>query len=229
MYKLIVIPARGGSKGIPQKNIIPVCEKPLICYSMDLVEAANLENTDVAVSSDDLEILNVVSSYKGVHLIRRPKELAQDNSSTEDTLIHALEYMQKEMGKEYTSIITLQPTSPLRKKQTFIDFVREYEENFPRFDAYLSLTEDKTDYWRLGKDGSFRRLFPDAPRRRQDREALYAENSAYYITNVNALKTTKSVLGSHPGGFVISPIEGVDINEYSDVVFAESLLKERNR
>lgn len=228
MNKLIVIPARGGSKGIPKKNITPVCGKPLICYTLDLVEAAHLEDTDVAVSSDDSEILNVASTYNGIHLIRRPEEFARDNSCTEDTLIHALDFMQREVGSKYASVVTLQPTSPLRCKRTLMDFIGEFEEKYPYYDAYLSLTEDKTDYWRRRDNGSFERLFPEAPRRRQEREALYAENSAYYITDVNALKATKSVLGTHPGGFIISPIEGVDINEYSDVVFAEAILKDRN-
>lgn len=228
MNKLIVVPARGGSKGIPKKNIYKICGKPLICYTLDLVKSIDLPSTDVVVSSDDIEILKIASSYNNIYVIDRPKELSQDNSSTEDVLLHAIDYMKKMMGRDYEAVITLQPTSPLRKKESLIRFIEEYENQISRYDALLSLTEDRTDYWIRDSIG-YRRLFPDAPRRRQERNPIFAENSAYYITDVEALKRSGSVLGTHPGGFVISAFEGIDINDYIDIAIAEALLREGNQ
>ena len=225
MNKLIVVPARGGSKGIPGKNIYRICGKPLLAYTLELAKSAELSDTDIVVSSDDEEILNIAAEYDGIRLIRRPIELAGDTSSTESVLLHALEYMYQSFQKTYDTVITLQPTSPLRKKETFIKFVEEYEKQYPLYDAYLSLTEDRTDFWRKSECGTYKRLFPNAARRRQDREPLFAENSAYYITNVDSLKRTNSILGEKTGAFIISAYEGVDINDYIDISLVETLLK----
>jgi CMP-N-acetylneuraminic acid synthetase len=227
MNKLIVIPARGGSKGIPKKNIYPLNGKPLLEYTIEVVLSAGLESTDVVVSTDSDEIKKVASKYPSIYVVDRPDELASDKSSTEDTLLHAIDFMEKMLEKRYDAVLTMQPTSPLRMKDTLIRFVNEYETCGGKYDALLSLSEDRTDFWVADDNGIFERLYKNAPRRRQDRKPLYKENSAYYITDVQALKETHSVLGNKANGFLISDVEGIDINEPIDLVIAGVFINQK--
>ncbi len=224
MQKLIVVPARGGSKGIPGKNIYPLAGKPLIAYTLEVIEKAGLADTDTAVSTDSEAIMDIAGGFAGVHVIKRPDDISGDTASTESALLHALDYMEKSLGKTYDAVLTLQVTSPLREPDTLRQFIDFYEENYPKWDAQLSLNEDRTDFWVKKEDGSFGRLYPDAPRRRQERNPLYVENSAYYITSAKALRETGSVLGNRVNGYVISDREALDINEPIDILVAESML-----
>ncbi len=224
MQYLIVVPARGGSKGIPGKNIYPVNGKPLLAYTLEVAVEANLKNADIAVSTDSDKIMAVANKYKDVTIIARPPEISGDRASTESALLHALDYMEKKLWKKYDAVITLQATSPLRKAETLLDFIKEYESNYPDYDALLSLNEDKSDFWHEIGNGKYERLFKDAPRRRQERTPLYVENSAYYMTDVSALRKTGSILGTAVNGFVISEFEAVDINEMIDIYITEGIL-----
>lgn len=228
MKYLVVIPARGGSKGIPHKNIYPLLGKPLLEYTIESI--CNVEfDGDVVVSTDDGAIADVASRNEKVIVIRRPKEISGDFASTEDALIHALKYMEENKGKAYDAIVTLQPTSPLRTSSTIQKFLETYEKTADKYDAMLTLSEDRSDFWIKKDDGSFGRLFPEAPRRRQERNPLYVENSAVYVTKKESLLEYHSVLGRNVNGFVIDPVEGIDINEFSDIVLAESMLQKREK
>lgn len=225
MNKLIVIPARGGSKGIPKKNIYPINGKPLLAYTIEVIKEASLTDTDIIVSTDSEDIKNIALKYEGIYVVDRPPEISGDMASTEDALLHAIDYMEKTMDKHYDAVLTLQPTSPLRKSETLKKFIKVYEDNIEQFDALLSLSEDRTDFWVNNEKNTFNRLYNNAPRRRQERKPLYKENSAYYITNIKSLRKTHSVLGTNPNGFVISDIESVDINEPIDLVIAEAFMR----
>ena len=228
MKYLVVIPARGGSKGIPHKNIYPLLGKPLLEYTIENI--CNVEfDGDVVVSTDDGAIADVASRNEKVIVIRRPKEISGDFASTEDALIHALKYMEENKGKAYDAVVTLQPTSPLRTSSTIQKFLEAYEKTRDKYDAMLTLSEDRSDFWIKKDDGSFGRLFPEAPRRRQERNPLYVENSAVYVTKKESLLEYHSVLGRNVNGFVIDSVEGIDINEFSDIVLAESILQKRDK
>lgn len=224
MKKLIVIPARGGSKGIPGKNIYPINGKPLLEYTLDVISRAQLSDTDVAVSTDSEKIMEVARKYDNVIAINRPAEISGDKSSTESALMHALDYMERSYNKTYEAVITLQATSPLRKEETLRRFVEQFELDYPRYDALLSLNEDRSDFWTEVNEGAFERLFKNAPRRRQERKPLFVENSAYYMTGVKELRETGSILGTKVNGFVISEYEAVDINEMIDIYITEGIL-----
>ena len=208
MKKLAVVPARGGSKGIPGKNIYPVNGKPLLEYTLDLLSEAGLEDTDIVVSTDSPEIKRVAVGYRNIRIIDRPTDISGDKASTESALLHAMDVMEQETGVSYEAILTLQATSPLRKVETLRKFIKAYEESYPVYDAQLSLNED-------------------APRRRQERKPLYVENSAYYITDAKALRKTNSVLGTCANGFIISVYEAIDINEPVDILIAEEFLRQQ--
>jgi len=229
MKYLVVIPARGGSKGIPHKNIYPVAGKPLLGYAIECMQATAVD-CDVVVSTDDEKIEEVANSYEGVTVIQRPAEISHDTAKTEDALIHAVTYMREHTGQEYDAVVTLQPTSPLRKPQTVEQFLHAFEEKQDRYDAQLTLSEDRSDFWIQHEDGEYGRLFPDAPRRRQERQPLYVENSCLYVTKTQSLIDTRLVLGHKCAGYVIDEVEAVDINEWADIAVAEGYLaKENNR
>lgn len=228
MKFLVVIPARGGSKGIPMKNIYPVNGKPLLIYSLEMMLQVEFDG-DIVVSTDSKQIKEVALSIPGIGVVDRPEDISGDKSSTESALLHALKVMENRKGCSYDAVVTLQATSPLRKAVTVKSCFEKYEEDREKYDALLTLTETRTDYWIKEGEDHYRRLYPDAPRRRQDREPIYIENSALYITDKKSLIETNSVLGYHVNGYVISEREGVDINEPIDILLAEELLKEEDK
>jgi len=221
---LIIIPARGGSKGIPGKNIVPLNGKPLLAYTIEAARASEVSSF-IYVSTDCPKIAAVAEKY-GAGVIHRPADLANDTASTEAALLHALDELSRK-GQYFSAILTLPPTSPLRKPQTISSFVKKYYEISNKFDALLSLSEHRGDFWIQEAEGSFRRLFPEAPRRRQERQPLYLENSALYITRVDALRETGFILGRSSTGYIISEREALDINEPLDLTIAEKLLNEK--
>ena len=225
MKFLAVIPARGGSKGIPLKNIYPVNGKPLLMYSLEMIKQVEFDG-DIVVSTDSERIKEVAASVPGIEIVDRPEDISGDKASTESALLHALEVMEKRKECVYDAVVTLQATSPLRTPQTVEACFKQYETDRDKYDALLTLTETRIDYWIKDGDVHYRRLYPDAPRRRQDREPIYIENSAVYITDKQSLIETGSVLGHAVNGYVIPEREGVDINEPMDILIAEELLKE---
>lgn len=225
MHFLVVIPARGGSKGIPLKNIYPLNGKPLLKYSLDMITQIDFDG-DVVVSTDSDKIKEVALSVPGIEVIDRPEEISGDKASTESALLHALRAMEERKNCHYDAVITLQATSPLRRPQTVKACMNRFEQDWDKYDALLTLTETRIDYWIKEGPEKYRRLYPDAPRRRQDRDPIYIENSAVYITSSKSLQETGSVLGYHVNGYVIPEREGVDINEPIDILIAEELLRE---
>lgn len=222
---LAVIPARGGSKGIPKKNIQCVKDKPLLCYAIDSILDSGI-GIDIVVSTDSEEIAQVALNHGGVYVIKRPESISGDGARTEDALIDALDQMRSLYGKTYDVVLTVQPTSPFRRPETVKRFWKKFSEICNEYDAMLTLNETRTDYWVKEKD-SYRRLCPDAPRRRQDRKPLYVENSCLYATTVEALRETHSVLGNNVQGFLIDGREALDINEPVDLVLANLLISEQ--
>jgi len=217
-----VIPARGGSKGIPKKNIALLNGKPLLLYTIEAALEADI-SSGIYVSTDSDEIAEV-AVHCGAQVIRRPADISHDTASTESALIHAVEIIKTGGGQTPEYVLTLPPTSPLRKATTIRSFVAYYMSMKNRFDAMLSLTETRHDLW-IWREHAFRRLFPDESRRRQDRTPIYLENSAIYITKTEALIMTNSILGRACNGYIIDPLEAIDINEPIDLLWADFILK----
>lgn len=150
MKIIAIIPARGGSKGIPQKNIIDFAGKPLIAWTIEQAKSSNLIS-EVYVSSDSQEILTVASNY-GAKPILRPKEISGDKSSSESALLHALD----QMSEEPDLVVFLQTTSPLRKMDDIDNAINKLIEN--KADSLLSLTETQEFMWEESK-GDFKPLW----------------------------------------------------------------------
>ena len=218
---LVVVPARGGSKRVPRKNIALLGGRPLLAYTLELTHTAGVADCTV-VSTEDVEIAHVAQDA-GIAVLERPVALAGDTVSTEAVLLHVLK-----AGNRRTStvdwVMTLPPTSPFRSAATLRRFIALAERAPPEIDCLMSVTETRGDFWQRSSTGRWQRLFPDAPRRQQDREPLYEENSAIYLTRRSALVETDSILGRHVEGVPIDPLEGFDINGSDDFVLAEAMI-----
>ena len=135
MKPLVIIPARGGSKGIPHKNIKLLGGKPLICRAIDNARAV-APDSDICVSTDDSEIIQVVEDYGLKVPFIRPTELAADNSGTYEVLLHALSFYEQQ-GRTYDTIILLQPTSPFRRDEDISEALKLYSPDVRRLSARL--------------------------------------------------------------------------------------------
>lgn len=219
---IVVVPARGGSKRIPLKNIADLAGKPLLAYTVKAAIDAAVA-TNIYVSTEDERIAKVAREH-GAKVIVRPAAFASDSASTESVLLHVLDELQaSDEADEW--VMTLPPTSPLRSAQTIRRFASLAESALPTVDCVMSVTENRSDFWRLKPDGSFGRLFPDQPRRQQDRAPLFEENSAIYLTRVSALRRSGSILGRQAQCVPISREEGLDINTVEDLRLAAALLQ----
>jgi CMP-N-acetylneuraminic acid synthetase len=225
MTIITVIPARGGSKGIPKKNIYPLNGIPLLLYTIKALQGCKSEMF-VVVSTDSEEIASVAIE-NNIYTIMPPDELSTDKASSESVLIHALDYMKRNEGRCFEYIMTAQPTTPFRRSEIIDDFINEFREKRNMFNAQLTLHENYADFWVKKNADTFERLYPDAPRRRQERSPLYVENSYLYITESNILEKTGSILGTKCAGYIVKSDEALDINEMDDIKKAEYLLNER--
>lgn len=220
---LAIIPARGGSKSVPKKNIKPLGNKPLIKYTFEQVSKVKNLNY-VLVSTDDEEIANF-SQNESFRVIKRPNEISRDNSSTESALLHAVDVLEKE-GRFFDYVVVLEPTSPFRKSSTIdecISLIYDLDA-----DSLLTLKES---YSNIGNFNSnyFTPIRPNQPRRRQDRSPFYIESSTLYIAKIDFLKATKSLVSDKWAAYILrSDEESVDINNLMDFYFAETLLRSKS-
>ena len=219
---LAIIPARGGSKRLPRKNILDLCGKPLISWS---IEAALKSKyiSKVVVSSDDEEILNISSNF-GADIIKRPYELANDTATTFDAIKHTINNLEK-----YDYIVLLQPTSPLRNEKHIDEAIELLEEK--QADAIVSVCEmDHSPLWSntLPKDGNMRGFLREEilNKRSQDLEKYYRLNGAIYICKTDKLLENKSFfLKDNIFAYIMDRKSSIDIDEEIDFLFAERVIE----
>ena len=218
---LAIIPARGGSKRLPRKNILDLCGKPLISWS---IEAALKSKyiSKVVVSSDDEEILNISSNF-GADIIKRPYELANDTATTFDAIKHTINNLEK-----YDYIVLLQPTSPLRNENQIDEAIELLEEK--QADAIVSVCEmDHSPLWSntLPKDGNMRGFLREEilNKRSQDLEKYYRVNGAVYICKTDKLLENKSFfLKDNIFAYIMDRKSSIDIDEEIDFEIAKVLI-----
>lgn len=220
MKILSVIPARGGSKGIPRKNVKLLCGKPLITYVIDTLKASNFD-MDIVVSSDDEEIL-VVSSRAGAHPIMRPKELATDDVTLDPVIYHAVTEMEMQTGSKYDYIITVQPTSPLLRANTLDCAIQSMMEQ--DYDTLVSAVNNPKLSWRQ-EEGVF---IPNYKKRvnRQYMDKNYVETGGFVISKRNVV-TEHSRFGKKLSIHEVSPRESIDIDNIEDWWLVEKYLKRK--
>ena len=222
---LVVIPARGGSKGLPGKNIKMLCGKPLITYSIDVARAITTDD-NICVSTDDIQIKNVVEEYGLYVPFIRPAELATDTASTNDVLLHAIDFYEK-LGKTYDKILLLQPTSPLRKIQEVEEAISLYNDDI---DMVVSVTQSHAPavLCQDNENGYVDLVFNRKATRRQSLPILYEFNGAIYVINVNSLKA-KGLGGFDRRIKYEMPKEtSIDIDDIYDYYLVESIILNNN-
>lgn len=225
MKLLFIIPARGGSKGLPGKNIKMLNGKPLIHYSIEIARQF-VEDKDICVSTDDIQIVNCVKEIGLEIPFLRPSDLAKDNSSTNDVIIHALNFYAQE-GIQYDSVVVLQPTSPLRKVFHVAEAISKFD--IINDDMVVSVVEtrsnpyyvlfEETDagYLKKSKEGDYVS--------RQECPKVYEYNGAVYVISVNSLKKMKIVKFNKIKKYLMEEKYSIDIDTGLDWMICEELLK----
>ena len=220
-FTIAIIPARGGSKGIPRKNVRLLGDKPLIAHS--ILDAKESKYTlKVFVSTDGREITEVSQQY-GAEIIDRPNQLAGDSASSESALIHALSEIEK-TGVTPDLIVFLQCTSPIR---TGIDIDKAIAKmKAENADSLLSVSPSHRFLWEEvdGVAKSINYDHRDRPRR-QDMQPQYVENGSIYIFKPWVLKEFGNRLGGKISLFVMSEAASWEIDSPFDFEIAESLMK----
>ncbi len=219
---LVVIPARGGSKGIPRKNLRLLHGKPLITYAIDIAKSSQYVD-DVVVTTEDSQIALIAEKF-GAGVIRRSQELSTDEVQLDPVVHDAMIQKEKLAFDEYDIVITLQPTSPLIKTQS-LDAVIEKFEDFS-IDSVISVVDDRHLSW--GYDESNRRYFPNYIERvaKNDLPKSFRETGAILATR-RAFVHENSLLGTNIDIVEVSREESVNIQEYEDWWLAENYLKKK--
>lgn len=224
-----IIPARGGSKGIPRKNLYPLAGKPLIGWAIEAAKGCpNIMR--VVVSSDDDEILSVAESL-GAKPLKRPDELASDTAGAKPVLQHALVELQKKDGSLPEWVVYLQPTSPLRTAEHLTGAFRMLEEH-PEADALLSVYEIDSSYLKssiVNESGylEYAAKGEYANANRQSLPKLYMPNGAIYIMKSAACVKEPRFDGEKTLPFVMSAQDSLDLDSKEDVAACEAAFAAR--
>lgn len=210
---LAIIPARGGSKGLPRKNVLDTAGKPLIAWTIEAALKARCI-TRVILSSDDDEIISVAKTHGCDVPFIRPDVLASDEASTLDVVLHAMEQLP---GYDY--VMVLQPTSPLRSaKDIDAAFDKMITTDAPSCVSVCQVSE--TPYWMfsIGTNGQLQRLInlPEDISRRQDLPRSYKLNGAIYIIKTDTLRTTNSFTGTKTIAYEMPRQASIDVDTQLD-------------
>ena len=222
---LAIIPARGGSKGVPRKNIKNFCGKPLIAWTIE--QAKKSEYIDKCiVSTEDDEIKEVAEKYGGYVPFVRPKELAQDDTPGIEPVIHAIK-----MLPNYDFIVLLQVTSPFRLKEDIDGAIKFCFEK--KSDSCISMTQaEVSPYWMysLSENDVMKPILQISKEKSYQRQKLppvYQLNGAVYVASVNLINEKKSFSDENTVGYLMPQERSFDIDNLTDFEIAEFLMQKR--
>lgn len=225
---LAIIPARGGSKSIPRKNIKPINGKPMIVYSIEACQKSKYI-TRFVVSTEDKEIAEISQAH-GAEVINRPIELAQDETKTAPVMLHSAQELEKQ-GYKPDYVLLIQPTSPFRTAE-FIDSALDYMFSKPEYDSCFSVFQVGLThgYWKEHHDGTLEGLYDyrNRPRRQEEdcHYKLFCENGAFYAVKYDVFKKVKDFIGEKPCHYLTNI--NFDIDEPTDFEKAEKMLIQKN-
>jgi CMP-N,N'-diacetyllegionaminic acid synthase len=218
-----IIPARGGSKGIPKKNIKDFCGKPLICWTIEQAKQVKSINS-VWVTSDDDEILTVSQKY-GARKIKRPDSLSGDKATSESAWLHALDEIER-LDKKVDIMIGFQCTSPLRSPEDIERGIKSFIDN--QYDSMFSggVLEDFF-IWEKQRNGIFNSLNYDYKnrKRRQDVSEQFVENGSFYIFKPEILRQQNNRLGGKIGVTGMELWKSFELDSLEDWKVCELLMK----
>ncbi|MFA6402596.1 MAG: acylneuraminate cytidylyltransferase family protein [Salinivirgaceae bacterium] len=220
---LAIIPARGGSKGLPGKNTKKLLGKPLIAYA---IEAALKSKyiTKVMVSTDSEEIANVAKEYGAYIPFLRPDYLATDNAKAIDNYIYTINRLSLENNISINEFVVLQPTSPLRTTEDIDNSIELF--NLKNAESVISYTEEHHPIsWHkyINEDKSFTSIFDSSILNRQDFKSTYYPNGAIYVFNKDLI-FSKKYYSDKSYAYIMPRNRSVDIDNMDDFEYAEYLL-----
>ena len=223
---LAVIPARGGSKGVPGKNIKDLAGKPLIAYTIEAAIASTVFEK-VIVSTDSGEIAETAARYGAEVPFLRPEEISNDMASSDDVILHALKYFDR-LGIKFDEVCKLQPTSPLRE-------ARHIKEAYNLFcergaDFLVSVCEcEHSPLWSglIGEDLRLDNFISNKAKRacRQELPIYYRLNGAIYMGKTGSFIKNKSFLGKNSVAYIMNQEDSVDIDSLLDFKVAKVIMK----
>lgn len=226
MRILGIIPARGGSKGVPGKNKKILGDKPLIVYTIEAASQSELL-TDIMISTDDLEIQQIGKDYNMQAPFLRPKNLASDTAKSIDVVQHALGFMEKK-GNSYDAVCLLQPTVPFRKEGTIDEAISKFKNTgLDSLVSVLPVPHEFNPSWVfIEKEGKLSISTGDLEiiTRRQELPPAYHRDGSIYITAKSVI-TQGTFYGSKLGYVVSNPQNHVNIDTLEDWRAAENILK----
>ena len=226
MQFLALIPARGGSKGIPRKNIRLVGNKPLMAWTIEAARESELVSRTI-VSTEDQEIADIAQQYWAEVPCYRPDNLAEDTSDTLDAVLYTLDFLEQNEGYTPDYVVLLQPTSPLRRSEDIDAAIRFTIDRHadsvvsiceakphPLLSKTLTQKETLVDYIPGASDYS----------RRQDFPAVYSLNGALYINRISSLKKDRKFILPDTYGFIMPEERSLDIDSPFDLFIADLIL-----
>ena len=224
---LAIVPARGGSKGIPRKNIKFLAGKPLIAYTIRVALESKYLDGKVFVSTEDKEIAKISKKY-GAKIVKRPQKLATDNISSIDVVLHALKFLKKEEGEPDIAIL-LNPTSPLRTATDIDKEIELFLRN--KCESVIGVCESESSYWALKIKKGF--LIPVFGKkyfetRRQDLPKVYIPNGVIFISTPKILNKYKTFYTNKILPFIMPLERSVDIDNEIDFKLVETIIKNQN-
>ncbi|MFT8318829.1 MAG: acylneuraminate cytidylyltransferase family protein [Sporolactobacillus sp.] len=226
MNYLTIIPARAGSKGIPNKNIRLLNEKPLLAWSIESsIHCSEINRT--IVSTDSGKFAEIARKYGAEVPELRPTDLSRDETPTEPVLIHVIEQLEKKENYKPDAVILLQPTSPFRKDGSLSRAIKLFEEK--KADSLLSVCPNHHFFWKNNEDPTALYSYQSRPRRQdiEQQERWFRENGSIYITKTDILKKNKNRLGGKIALFLMSEDESYEIDSEIDFKINELIFKER--
>tara|TARA_B100001063_G_C16650072_1_gene495473 strand:- start:99 stop:824 length:726 start_codon:yes stop_codon:yes gene_type:complete len=225
-----IIPARGGSKGIKNKNIKLLCNKPLINYTIE--EALKSKYLDkIILSTDDKKIAQITNKFGITVPFMRPKKLAKDNSPMLPVIKHLLNKLEKDYSYDPEIIILLQPTSPLRTVKHINEAIKKFLKS--KSDSLVSVTKlphnmNPYSIMKLERNGNLKKFlkYDEKKNLRQLKPIFYARNgAAIYITTKKTIFKKNSFFGDTILPYFMSKIDSIDIDDQLDWIFAETIIK----
>ncbi len=219
---LCVIPARAGSKGIPNKNKKPLSGVPTVIYSIRSAVEAGIPHDHIVVSTNDKEIVGHATAW-GVHVRNRPEELCGDTATTESALLDAVDNHPDSFFIKH--ILLLQPTSPIRFKDRIKQCLLKYLTG--DYDSLLTVTKMPNLFWIHSEDGWKPTYSPANRPRKQDfkeDDFFYFDNGNIYITQIEVLRKFESRLGKKVCVYPISEIEGMQMDSMLDLAVIDKIM-----
>ncbi len=223
---IAIIPARGGSKGIPRKNIKLLGGKPLITYTIEAALQAKSVNR-VFVSTEDLEIAEIAKKYGAEIAFMRPKKLATDASSATDVYIYTINQLEKILNKKIESFIALLPTSPLRTGSDIDRAVKIFVEK--KADSVISVNEaphPPSWFLKLNENGVLTPFFNKTMtmKNRQEEPKAFIPNGAIYVLRTSLIKNKRNYYTNKTYAYNLPSERSIDIDNPIDFAIAEMLI-----